>query len=289
MQVHFTPRLSRRPDLGTRQVTYIIDPDRDGPTAPASSTLGEFVCFLDYAERALPSDCQLPADLVEARSTYMRKLVTSAMPQVTDQLQIQISAQAAIFKDSHLLLSVRLPNQSRVGWQNDPGLILRANPRSWTTPAGNGSTLSNQISGDDSWIARIRSNDQVRKRKNPAQPDMVLDADTVLVTPASSTRSPLSKRFSVGAHHQAPHPRRQSRPRRHGHVRKCFETAEKMGSRANSRLPNPPRSGDRIDRPRRSRGLGAGSAKPRRGVILVSRDSLSWMHLRVAPLTTRPT
>jgi len=111
-------------DLGTRQVTYIIDPDRDANGA-GLIYFANFVCFLDYAERALLADCQLPADLVEARSTYMRKLGYFGNAQVTDQLQIQISAQAAVFKDSHLLLSF----DYRINRASDGKMILVSSSR----------------------------------------------------------------------------------------------------------------------------------------------------------------
>ncbi len=91
-------------DLGTRVVTYAIDPDRDANGA-GLIYFANYVCFLDYAERAMLSDLQLPAHLIDARSTYWRRQGYFGNAQVTDQLQIQITGRAGILNDSHLLLS----------------------------------------------------------------------------------------------------------------------------------------------------------------------------------------
>ncbi len=111
-------------DLGSRDVIYKIDPDRDANGA-GLIYFANFVCFLDAAERALLNDCQLPGELVEARSTYMRKIGYFGNAQVTDQLQIQISAKAGIFEDSHLLLSF----DYRINRASDGKMILVSSSR----------------------------------------------------------------------------------------------------------------------------------------------------------------
>jgi probable biosynthetic protein (TIGR04098 family) len=111
-------------DLGTRLVTYTIDPDRDANGA-GLIYFANFVCFLDIAERALLKDCQLPIDAVEARSTYSRRIGYFGNAQVTDQLQIQISAKAGLLNDSHLLLSF----DYRVNRASDGKMILVSSSR----------------------------------------------------------------------------------------------------------------------------------------------------------------
>jgi probable biosynthetic protein (TIGR04098 family) len=91
-------------DLGSRQVVYTIDPDRDANGA-GLIYFANFVCFLDYAERALLTDCRMPSELIDARSTYWRRIGYFGNAQVTDQLQIQITGRVGVLHDSHLLLS----------------------------------------------------------------------------------------------------------------------------------------------------------------------------------------
>jgi len=95
---------SNHADLGSRLVTYGIDADRDANGA-GLIYFANFVCFLDCAERALLNDCRTPSHLIDARSTYWRRLGYFGNAQVTDQLQIQITGRVGVLHDSHLLFS----------------------------------------------------------------------------------------------------------------------------------------------------------------------------------------
>jgi probable biosynthetic protein (TIGR04098 family) len=75
--------------LGSRVVRYQLDADRDANGA-GLIYFANFVCFLDFAERTLLNDLDAPADLVDARSTYWRRLGYFGNAEVTDQLDITI-------------------------------------------------------------------------------------------------------------------------------------------------------------------------------------------------------
>jgi probable biosynthetic protein (TIGR04098 family) len=111
-------------DLGTREVVYKIDPDRDANGA-GLIYFANFVCFLDIAERALLSDNKLPSDLIDARSTYWRRIGYFGNAQVTDQLQIQIGGRASVLDDSQLLLAF----DYRVNRTSDGKMILISSSR----------------------------------------------------------------------------------------------------------------------------------------------------------------
>ncbi len=111
-------------DLGTREVIYKIDPDRDANGA-GLIYFANFVCFLDYAERALLADCQLPSELIDARSTYWRRMGYFGNAQVTDQLQVTITAKVGIWQESHLVFSF----DYRVNRASDGKMILVSSSR----------------------------------------------------------------------------------------------------------------------------------------------------------------
>lgn len=90
-------------DLGSQEITYAIDADRDANGA-GLIYFANFVCFLDLAERAFLRDLQMPNPLIDARSTYWRRLGYFGNAEVTDKLQIQIRAKAGV-THNHLLLS----------------------------------------------------------------------------------------------------------------------------------------------------------------------------------------
>jgi probable biosynthetic protein (TIGR04098 family) len=115
---------SSHTDMGSRLVTYVIDPDRDANGA-GLIYFANFVCFLEYAERVLLNDRQMPSHLIDARSTYWRRLGYFGNAQVTDQLQIQISGRAGVLDDSHLLLSF----DYRVNRASDGKMILISSSR----------------------------------------------------------------------------------------------------------------------------------------------------------------
>jgi probable biosynthetic protein (TIGR04098 family) len=76
-------------NLGSREVKYQLDPDRDTNGA-GLIYFANFICFLDSAERALLNDVGAPDDLIDARSTYWRRLGYFGNAQSTEQLQIKI-------------------------------------------------------------------------------------------------------------------------------------------------------------------------------------------------------
>jgi probable biosynthetic protein (TIGR04098 family) len=129
-------------DLGTREVVYAIDADRDANGA-GLIYFANFVCFLDIAERTLLSDHQLPSDLIDARSTYWRRIGYFGNAQVTDQLQIQISAKAGTFEDTRLLLSF----DYRVNRASDGKMILVSSSRK---------SAKLDAAGKE-WISRLKS------------------------------------------------------------------------------------------------------------------------------------
>ncbi len=131
-------------DLGSRQVTYTIDADRDANGA-GLIYFANFVCFLDCAERALLNDCQMPSALVDARSPYWRRSGYFGNAQVTDRLHIQISGKASILNDSLLLMAF----DYRVNRASDEKMILVSSSRK-AAPL------------DDAgreWIAKLKSED----------------------------------------------------------------------------------------------------------------------------------
>jgi probable biosynthetic protein (TIGR04098 family) len=75
--------------LGSLTVRYQLDPDRDANGA-GLIYFANFVCFLDFAERALLNSLNAPGDLVDARSTYWRRLGYFGNAEATDQLDITI-------------------------------------------------------------------------------------------------------------------------------------------------------------------------------------------------------
>jgi probable biosynthetic protein (TIGR04098 family) len=75
--------------LGSLAVRYQLDPDRDANGA-GLIYFANFVCFLDFAERALLKRLDTPADLMDARSTFWRRLGYFGNAEATDQLDITI-------------------------------------------------------------------------------------------------------------------------------------------------------------------------------------------------------
>jgi probable biosynthetic protein (TIGR04098 family) len=80
-------------DLGSREVIYPLDADRDANGA-GLIYFANFVCFLDFAERVLLRDLGAPEQLMDARSTYWRRIGYFGNAEVTDKLKISIRGQA---------------------------------------------------------------------------------------------------------------------------------------------------------------------------------------------------
>ena len=80
-------------NLGSLVVRYQLDPDRDANGA-GLIYFANFVCFLDFAERALLNRLETPANVVDARSTYFRRLGYFGNAEASDQLDITIRGEA---------------------------------------------------------------------------------------------------------------------------------------------------------------------------------------------------
>lgn len=76
--------------LGTHQVTYQLDRDRDMNGA-GLVYFANFICFLDYAEREVLTRFGTPESLLDARSTYCRRIGYFGNAQPTDRLYITIT------------------------------------------------------------------------------------------------------------------------------------------------------------------------------------------------------
>jgi probable biosynthetic protein (TIGR04098 family) len=141
----FLPAEESGADLGSCEITYALDPDRDANGA-GLIYFANFVCFLDRAERALLSACNMPDHLIDARSTYWRRMGYFGNAPVTDQLQIRVSARATIWRDSHLLLTF----DYRCTRCSDGKMILISSSRK--------SAKLNEAGRD--WIANLKSESQ---------------------------------------------------------------------------------------------------------------------------------
>lgn len=111
-------------NLGERVVTYSLDPDRDANGA-GLIYFANFVCFLDHAERVLLDLHQAPAILVDARSTYWRRIGYFGNAQATDQLDIRVRAKASFWQDRYLLLEF----DYQVNRRSDGKMILISSAR----------------------------------------------------------------------------------------------------------------------------------------------------------------
>lgn len=138
-------------NLGSDEVKYQLDPDRDANGA-GLIYFANFVCFLDFAERALLNDVDAPEDMVDARSTYWRRLGYFGNAQSTDRLQIMIQGGVRVL-DNRI---VSFAFDYRVSRASDGKLILVSSSRksaelndaaqTWIN------TLTKQPSRGDQWI-----------------------------------------------------------------------------------------------------------------------------------------
>jgi probable biosynthetic protein (TIGR04098 family) len=100
----FQAPLANDGNLGATVVPYSLDPDRDANGA-GLIYFANFVCFLDYAERRLLGSNGAPADLIDARSTYWRRIGYFGNAETTDQLQISIRGDARIRENRRVSLA----------------------------------------------------------------------------------------------------------------------------------------------------------------------------------------
>lgn len=85
----------RGTDLGIHEVSYPLDADRDANGA-GLIYFANFVCFLDFAERSVLKTLSAPDDLIDARSTYWRRMGYFGNAQVNDTLKIAIEGRARL-------------------------------------------------------------------------------------------------------------------------------------------------------------------------------------------------
>jgi probable biosynthetic protein (TIGR04098 family) len=111
-------------DMGARQVSYVLDADRDANGA-GLIYFANFVCFLDYAERSLLQSAHLPTHLIDARSTYWRRIGYFGNAQVDDELEISITGKASTSQEGYLLLAF----DYRVNRRSDGKMILVSSAR----------------------------------------------------------------------------------------------------------------------------------------------------------------
>lgn len=105
--------------LGSIEVRYRLDPDRDANGANLIY-FANFVCFLDYAERALLSRHGAPDEVMDARSTYWRRLGYFGNALATDQLDITIRGGIEMRDEQFVILAF----DYRVHRVSDNKLIL---------------------------------------------------------------------------------------------------------------------------------------------------------------------
>jgi probable biosynthetic protein (TIGR04098 family) len=110
--------------MGARQVSYVLDADRDANGA-GLIYFANFVCFLDYAERSLLQSAHLPTHLIDARSTYWRRIGYFGNAQVDDELEITITGKASTSQEGYLLLAF----DYRVNRRSDGKMILVSSAR----------------------------------------------------------------------------------------------------------------------------------------------------------------
>jgi probable biosynthetic protein (TIGR04098 family) len=110
-------------DLGSVDVHYPLDADRDANGA-GLIYFANFVCFLDFAERALLKRHNAPEDLIDARSTYWRRIGYFGNAQVTDTLKISILGRAHLDETR-----LRMGFDYRIYRASDEKLILVSSSR----------------------------------------------------------------------------------------------------------------------------------------------------------------
>jgi len=115
-------------DLGSHEVTYALDPDRDANGA-GLIYFANFVCFLDYAERLLLNDHSAPESLIDARSTFWRRIGYFGNAPVTDHLRIAVTARART-ESGRIILSFNYQV-----WRASDGKLILVSSASKSAPA----------------------------------------------------------------------------------------------------------------------------------------------------------
>lgn len=87
----FFEEVSKSYSLGSKDVVYKLDPDRDLNGA-GLVYFANFICFLDYAERKFLGELGMPEALLDARSTYLRRIGYFGNANASDCLNISVTA-----------------------------------------------------------------------------------------------------------------------------------------------------------------------------------------------------
>jgi probable biosynthetic protein (TIGR04098 family) len=87
--------------LGTCEVVYRLDPDRDLNGA-GLVYFANFICFLDYSEREFLCRLGIPEKLVDARSTYWRRIGYFGNAKSHDRLHITITGRLQLLSPTAL-------------------------------------------------------------------------------------------------------------------------------------------------------------------------------------------
>jgi len=90
--------------LGTREVSYQLDPDRDMNGA-GLVYFANFICFLDRAEREALSGLGAPESLLDARSTYWRRIGYFGNAKASDRLRVSVTSGVGELSPATLAMS----------------------------------------------------------------------------------------------------------------------------------------------------------------------------------------
>lgn len=90
--------------LGTHEVSYQLNPDRDMNGA-GLVYFANFICFLDHAEREALSQEGAPEALLDARSTFWRRIGYFGNSKANDRLQITITSRVGELNAQTMVMS----------------------------------------------------------------------------------------------------------------------------------------------------------------------------------------
>lgn len=120
----FQSPIPNRGNLGSRAIDYPLDPDRDANGA-GLIYFANFVCFLDFAERALLNDRDAPIEMIDARSPFWRQTGYFANAMFDDRLEISITGGVEVFKDRLVVMAF----DYRMSRASDGKLVLISSAR----------------------------------------------------------------------------------------------------------------------------------------------------------------
>jgi probable biosynthetic protein (TIGR04098 family) len=135
---------------GARPFVYQIDADRDLNGA-GLVYFANFLSILDSAERSVLAnlDEPVPADILDARSTYRRRIGYFGNAQSTDQLRVSLTARARVFRRAGGGKAVDLAFDARVQRSSDGKETLVSSCRKIAA-------VQPESDGEE-WLRRLRS------------------------------------------------------------------------------------------------------------------------------------